>query len=270
MTPNRLESIAKWVWLETLKIHQSAAETRIASSLSPIEIFVALYYGGVLAHSPAKPLAEDRDRMIISKGHGSICLYPILADLGYFPSTELDRVCKQGGILGGIPDPIIPGYETVNGSLGHGLGVSSGIALGLKTKGQDNNVFVLCGDGELLEGSCWEAIMFAGHNNLDNLVLIVDNNGIAMLDYTKNIVSLENITAKLEAFNWSTVELNGHDVSGLTNALSQIKKQRDGKPKAIIANTIKGRGIKEIENKALSHILNPSKETLARLLEPSK
>ena len=119
MNINDLQRRVEWVWLETLKIHRGSPETRIASSLSPIEVFVALYYGGILKYNADEPLIENRDRLIISKGHGSISMYPILANLGFFPREELDRVCKAGGILGGIPDPIIPGYETVNGSLGH-------------------------------------------------------------------------------------------------------------------------------------------------------
>src|SRR5436305_7611509 len=137
---------AHWVWRETLAIHRRAPETRIASSLSPIEIFVALYYGGLLTQFPKNPLDETRDRCIISKGHGSICMYPILADLGYFDRAELDRVCKRGGILGGIPDPVVPGYETVNGSLGHGLGVGVGMARGIARKGGSQQVFVVTGD----------------------------------------------------------------------------------------------------------------------------
>ena len=142
-TPLDMKAKAQWVWRETLRIHRRAVETRIASSLSPIEIFVALYYGGVLRFDPAQPLADSRDRCIISKGHGSICMYPILADLGFFGMQELERVCETGGFLGGIPDPVIPGYETVNGSLGHGLGVGSGVAVGLKRKGSDRSVFVI-------------------------------------------------------------------------------------------------------------------------------
>ena len=130
-----------WVRKETLKIHRKAPETRIASSLSPIDIFVSLFYGNLLRNFPKDPLNVNRDRLVISKGHGSICLYPILADLGFFDRNELDRVCQRGGILGGIPDPIIPGYETVNGSLGHGLGVATGIGLALRTQ-QKNQTYL--------------------------------------------------------------------------------------------------------------------------------
>lgn len=257
----------QWVWRETLKIHLRAPETRLASSLSVIEIFVALYYGRILRFDPKTPLAEDRDRCIISKGHGSISMYPILADLGYFDRQELKRVCQSGGFLGGIPDPIIPGYETVNGSLGHGLGVGTGIALGLKTKNSPQQVFVVTGDGELHEGANWEALMFASHQRLDNLNLIVDNNKISMLDHTDNIISHDPLIGRLSAFGFECTEVDGHDVAAVYQALKQMKATGHGKPKALIAHTKKGAGVPSIENKPLCHIMNPKPEELDALLE---
>jgi transketolase len=262
-----LQEKAKWVWRETLAIHRRAPETRIASSLSAIEIFVALYYGGILEFKPSDPRWEERDRCVISKGHGSICMYPILADLGFFPAQELQRVCKAGGILGGIPDPIIPGYETVNGSLGHGLGVASGMALALKRKRSRKSVFVVCGDGELHEGANWEAIMFASQHKLDNLHLVVDNNGISMLGYTDEIVSHQGLVARLLAFGWDCDEVVGHDTPAIQDALVRLKATVNGRPKALIARTLKGRGVPGLENEPLSHILAPKAELLDSLLE---
>ncbi|HQT89819.1 MAG TPA: transketolase [Acidiphilium sp.] len=258
---------ANWVWQQTVAVHRRTPETRLASSLSSIEIFVALYYGGILRHDPLQPLAEERDRCIVSKGHGSICLYPILADLGFFSRSELDRVGVRGGILGGIPDPVIPGYETVNGSLGHGLGVGAGIAFGLKRKASTRDVFVICGDGELHEGANWEAIMFASHHSLDNLHLIVDNNSISMLGYTDEIVSHVDLTRRLEAFGWDCAEVDGHDVFAVRDVLALFKQRRAGKPKALIARTLKGHGVPGLENEPLCHILNPKPEHLDRLLK---
>jgi transketolase len=262
-----LQEKAHWVWRETLAIHRRAPDTRIASSLSAIEIFVALYYGGVLNIDPTDPRWDERDRCVISKGHGSICMYPILADLGFFPTSELDRVCKAGGILGGIPDPIIPGYETINGSLGHGLGVASGMALGLKRNGKKQNVFVVSGDGELHEGANWEAIMFASQHKLDNLHLIVDNNSISMLGFTDDIVSHNGLVRRLEAFGWRCVEVEGHDVLKVRNQLQGLKSVADGRPKALIARTLKGRGVPGLENEALAHIMTPKPELLDSLLK---
>lgn len=268
--PTDLRQKAQWVWRETLAVHRRAPETRLASSLSPIEIFVALYYGGVMRFDAGDPRAEERDRCIISKGHGSICMYPILADLGFFPVEELQHVCEAGHFLGGIPDPVIPGYETVNGSLGHGLGVAAGVALGLKRKGSDRNVFVVAGDGELHEGACWEAIMFATQHKLDNLHLIVDDNRISMLGYTDDIVSHGPLVARFGAFGWDCMEVDGHDVLAIQAVLLQQTAQCDGKPKALIARTLKGRGVPGLENAPLSHIMNPKPELIDSLLEKSQ
>lgn len=258
---------ARWVWRETLAINRRAPETRLASSLSSVEIFVVLYYGGVLRFDAANPRAEERDRCIISKGHGSICMYPILADLGFFPMTELQRVCEAGSFLGGIPDPVIPGYETVNGSLGHGLGVAAGIALGLKRKGSSSSVFVVVGDGELHEGANWEAIMFAAQHRLDNLNLIVDDNRISMLGFTDDIVSHGSLSGRLGAFGWDCVEVDGHDVTALQTTLLGHKSKAAGRPKAVIARTVKGHGVPGLENTPLCHVMNPKPELLDSLLE---
>ena len=269
MTKNFTDLMAKahWVWRETLAVHRRAPETRLASSLSSVEIFVALYYGGILRFNPANPRDDSRDRCIISKGHGSICMYPILADLGFFPKEELYKVCESGGILGGIPDPVIPGYETVNGSLGHGLGVATGVALGLKGKKSDRAVFVICGDGELHEGANWEAIMFASQHKLDNLNLIVDDNHISMLGYTDDIVSHGLLLNRLSAFGWECREVDGHNVEAVREALQEMKSKESGKPKALIAKTLKGRGVPGLENAPLSHIMNPKPELIDSLLE---
>jgi len=262
-----LKAKAKWVWLETIRIHRNAPETRLASSLSVVEIFVALYYGGILRFNPQTPLDEKRDRCIISKGHGSISMYPILADLGFFSMDELTKVCEKGSFLGGIPDPVIPGYETVNGSLGHGMGVSTGIALALKRKKSDRSVFVITGDGELHEGANWEAFMFASHHKLDNLNLIVDNNQISMLGHTDNIVSHDSLTSRLQAFGFECYEVDGHDVLAVQDKLKFMKASKTGKPKALIATTLKGRGVPDLENAGLCHIINPKPELLDTILK---
>jgi len=267
VSPLDLKAKSHWVWRETLGIHRRAPETRLASSLSSIDIFVALYYGGVIRHDPVYPLNETRDRCVISKGHGSICMYPILADLGFFPMDEIYKVCQAGSFLGGIPDPVIPGYETMNGSLGHGLGVATGMALGLKRKGSDSSVFVVCGDGELHEGANWEAIMFAPQHNLDNLNLIIDDNQISMLGYTKDIISHGDLAARLRSFGWDCGAVDGHDVSAVQAELLRMKSSFTRRPKALIARTLKGHGVPGLENAALSHIINPKPELIASLLE---
>lgn len=243
-----------WIKEKTLEIHKIAPETRLASSLSPIEIFVALYYGRVLKYNPKNIKWENRDRLIVSKGHGAISLYPIFADLGFFKLKELERVCKDGSCFGSIPDCNTPGFETVNGSLGYGLGVGCGIALALKKKKINASVFVLAGDGELYEGSNWEAIMFAGHHRLNNLILIIDYNKISMLDYCKNIIDLNPLENKFRAFGWKTEVINGHNIKEVYLALVKLKSDRCNRPKVLIANTKKGKGVPQLENNPLCHI----------------
>ncbi len=268
MKEDFLKQKAKQIRIETLKIHKNAPETRVASSLSPVEIFVCLYYGKLLRFDPKNPDDKKRDRFIISKGHGSICMYPLLADLGFFDKSELDSVCQKGSFLGGIPDPIIPGYETINGSLGHGLGVGCGKAIALKARKQKQNVVVLVGDGELNEGSIWEAVMFAAQHKLDNLTLIIDNNKAQMLDLSKNIIDLNPLSEKFKAFGWDVKQLkNGHDVKKIHRSLKKLIKKRKHKPKVLIVNTTKGKGVPFLETNSLSHILSIKPDDIDALIK---
>lgn len=258
---------ATWVRKETLNIHRMAPETRLASSLSCIEIFTTLYYGNVLKYDPSNIKWDNRDRFIVSKGHGAISLYPILADLGYFGKSELNRACKEGSFLGCIPDSIIPGFETINGSLGHGLGVACGMAIALKMKKKNENIFVLLGDGELYEGSIWEAIMFAGEHKLDNLIAIIDNNKACMLDYCKNIIDLEPLDEKFKTFKWHTRIVDGHNIDQLYNVLIDLKKDKNNRPKILIADTIKGKGVQRLESDPLSHIRSIGPEEIDEIID---
>jgi len=251
---SKLKDKAKWVRRETLKIHEIAPGTRLASSLSDVEIFVALYYGKILNFNAKKPNWEKRDRFIISKPHGAISLYPVLADLGFFKTEELKRVGKRGSFLAEIPDTNIPGFETINGALGHGLGVACGVAIALKKEKSKANVFVLLGDGELYEGAVWEAIMFASRHALDNLIMIIDNNKISMLDYCKNIIDLSHLEDKFKTFKWKVKKAKGHNIKDLLNKLKMFKKQKNGSPKVLIANTVKGKGVLQLENDVLCHV----------------
>lgn len=261
-----LKDKAAWVRAETLKIHRGAPETRIASSLSAVEIFTVLYYGGFLRFKPKTAGWQRRDRFIVSKAHGAISLYPIFSELGFFSREHLTKVCKEGSILGSIPDPIIPGFETVNGSLGHGLGVACGISLALKRKGRKESVYVLLGDGELYEGSVWEAIMFAAEHKLDNLLVIIDNNKICMLDYCRNIVNLEPLDTKFKAFGWRVDRTDGHDTEKLCHFLRIMKEDKVSMPRLLIADTIKGKGAPRLEEDALCHIKNLKAEEIDALL----
>jgi transketolase len=265
---NLLKAKAKFIRIETLKIHKLSPEIRLASSLSPIEIFVSLYYGEILKFNPLDPQDKDRDRFIISKGHGSISMYPLLADLGFFDKQELQKVCQKGSFLGGIPDPIIPGYETINGSLGHGLGVGCGMAIALKVRNKLQNVVVLVGDGELNEGSTWEAIMFASQHNLENLTLIIDYNKVSMLDFSKNIINLDSLDKKFNAFHWDVFEIkDGHNIEEVYLSLDNVINSRKNKPKVVIVNTLKGKGVPFLETHSLSHILSLKSDEIDFLIE---
>ena len=261
-----LAAKAQWVRRQTLRIHRLAPETRIASSLSDVEIFVALYYGGILRFHPADPLWEGRDRLIVSKGHGGISLYPILADLGFFDRRHLAEVCRADSFLGAIPDMLVPGFETINGSLGQGLGVACGIAKALKQKKSAAGVFVLLGDGELYEGSVWEAVMFAAHHRLDNLTLVVDSNKKSMLGCCESILNLLPLEEKFTAFGWEVAAVDGHDAAAVLRQLGRWNASRDGRPRAMVANTIKGKGVPSLERDALCHVRTLSAEECSAAL----
>lgn len=262
-----LKEKAQWVRRETLKLHKRAPETRVASSLSDIEIFVVLYYGGILSYDSQNVQAEDRDRLIISKGHGAVSLYPILADLNFFDKGELDKIGGEDSFLGVIPDTSVPGFETINGAVGHGLGVACGIALALKRKSLDKKVFVLSGDGELNEGAVWEAIMFASYHKLNNLILIVDNNKMSMLGYQKDILGLEPLQEKFGAFGWKWRTADGHNVEQLFTALNNLKNDDSSQPRVLIANTRKGKGIPRLENDPLCHVKSLKGDEIDSILQ---
>lgn len=262
----QLEEKSHWVRKETLKLHKLAPGTRIASSLSAVEIFVVLYYGKILDYDPKNIFWEQRNRFIISKGHGSVSMYPILADLGFFDKKELAKISTEESFLGNIPDTGVPGFETINGSVGHGLGIACGIALALKRKGINKKVFVLSGDGELNEGAVWEAVMFASFHNLNNLILIVDDNKLSMLGYQKDILCLNPLRQKFQAFKWGVECTNGHNVKQLYTVLHKLKNSTSNQPKVVLANTVKGKGIPELETDVLSHVRVLNEEEINRRL----
>jgi len=262
----KLSEKSLWVRKETLKIAK-IVPIRLASSLSDVEIFAALYYGKILKINPRNLKWKQRDRFIISKPHGAISLYPILADLGFFDKGELARVGQKGSFLGGIPDASVPGFETVNGALGHGLGLACGVALALKKKNSSSKVFILSGDGELNEGAVWEAIMFASHHRLDNLILIIDNNKISMLDYCKNIIDLTPLEEKFRIFKWKVKTVNGHNIKEVYDSLKSLKEEKGNYPKVLIANTIKGKGVPQLENNPLCHIKSLKEDEIINVLK---
>lgn len=263
-----LEEKSQYVRARTLINHKIARGMRIASCLSDIEILTVLYYGKILNFNPKIPLWENRDRFIISKAHGAVSLYPILADFGYFDEKEMEKISQNGSLLSIIPDSSIPGFDIVIGSLGHGLGIACGVALALKNKDLKSKVIVLSGDGELFEGSVWEAVMFAGHHKLNNLIFIVDRNKKCMLGYCNEIINLDQLDEKFNVFNWNTIVVkDGHSIEELYSVFKKAKENKTEFPQAVIVNTIKGKGVPELECDPLCHIKSIDVEKIENIIK---
>jgi len=213
----------------------------IGSTMSLIEIFRVLY-DDVMLFDANQPQLPNRDRLILSKGHGCIALYVMLAEKGFFDVSELETFCKYNSILGGHPEfGHIPGVEASTGSLGHGLAIGVGMAYAARISNLDYNVFVVLGDGELDEGSVWESALAAGHHNLQNLTVVIDYNKLQSYGPTSEIWNLEPLAEKWNAFGFESIEVDGHDIKELRTAMSSTR--RNQRPKAIIAHTVKGRGV---------------------------
>lgn len=231
-----------------------AGKGHIPPAFSWVEMAVALFHGGVLRLRPKEPAWPERDRFILSKGHGCLTLYAAMADLGFFDQAELDSFAKGGALLPGHPDPLIPGVEAMSGSLGHGLGVGAGMALGARLDGRNDGLtVVVLGDGELHEGSIWEAAMFAAHHKLSRLTAIIDRNGLASTGYTEEVLSLEPLADRWRAFGWDVIEIDGHSFDAVNGAFNGLRQRTDPRPLAVIARTVKGKGVSFMENSPLWH-----------------
>lgn len=228
-----------------------AGRGHVGTSLSLVEILRVLY-DRVLRYDPKKPKWPERDRFLLSKGHGCITLYVLLQEKGFFPEEELWKFCKFDGILGGHPDPKVPGIEVSTGSLGHGLPIGVGMAFNAKYEKASHRVFVVLGDGECDEGSVWEAAMSAAKHKLDNLVVMIDYNKHQSYASTYEVLDLEPFADKWRSFGFSCHEVDGHDVAALEQELMRVPFER-GKPNAIICHTVKGKGIAFAENNLKWH-----------------
>lgn len=257
-----LEEKSRWVRKQTLEMCAAAGSGHTVSSFSCTDILVALYYTGIFRFGTSGQTKNNRDRFILSKGHGGIGLYPILADLGFFPKEELLTFCHSGSKLGAHPDRHAPGIETVTGSLGHGLGIAAGLALSAKMDKNHFAVVTLLGDGECYEGSVWEAANFAGGQGLNNLMAIVDRNGLCVTDFTENFLRLEPLAERWKAFGWDTVSINGHSFKEIIGAFNHFRSRKSDRPLAIIARTIKGKGVSFMENEPTWHTQIPAGERL--------
>ena len=266
-----IESLQKKAVLfrrEILETLQLAGSGHPGGSLSAVEIFIALYFYKI-NHNPQNPQWEQRDRVIVSKGHCTPVTYVTLANAGYFPKEELKTFRKFQSRLQGHVHVKVPGVEFNTGSLGHGLSFANGIALGANLKGKPINTYCIMGDGEIQEGSVWEAAMTASHFKLDNVCAIVDYNKVQENGPTNDIKGLEPLAKRWASFGWHVFEVDGHSLSQLITALDEFEDIK-GKPTVIIAHTVKGKGISFMEGKAAWHGKAPNQEQLVEALKELK
>lgn len=250
----RLADRALFVRTETVRLARIAGAGHYTSSFSAAELFAALYYAA-LRYDPERPDWPDRDRFVLSKGHAAIGLYPLLADVGFFDPAELDDYTRLGSPFGDHPDmKRIPGIDFSSGSLGHGLSVSVGMALAGRMTGREYRTWCMLGDGELHEGQVWEAVMSAAHYELGSLIAIVDRNGLCIDGFTSDVMEVEPLTDKFAAFGWDVRRVDGHDIDELLDAFAELQRRDERRPMAVIADTVKGRGVKRMEHSPDWHV----------------
>lgn len=261
-----LKKQAKLVRIEILKMLALAGSGHTGGSLSAADIVTALYFSK-MRHRPDEPNWKERDRFILSKGHAAPLLYAVLAMTGYFDISMLKTLRKLGSPLQGHPcSRVLPGVEISTGSLGQGLSVSNGIAIGLKIDNLSSRVYCLLGDGEIQEGQVWEAAMTAAHYRLDNLCAIVDLNGLQIDGPVSKVKAIEPVASKWRAFGWHVIEIDGHNMEEILNGLDEAEKVKE-KPTMIIAHTIKGKGVSFFEGKVEYHGIAPTHEELEKALK---
>jgi len=261
-----IETVAKKLRRHIITMIGRAGSGHPGGSLSAVEILTALYFK-VLRHKPLDPRWPDRDRFILSKGHAAPALYATLAECGYFPADELLTLRQVDSCLQGHTDcNLTPGVEMSAGALGQGLSFAIGVALAGRLNRGDYRTYVLLGDGECDEGQVWEAAMAAAHFKVDKLVAIVDNNGIQLDGWNRDIMSLDPFPAKWQAFGWHVIEVNGHSITQLILAFDQAKEIK-GQPTVIIAHTVKGKGVSFMENNPDFHGKAPNAEEVKLALK---
>ncbi|WP_411682337.1 transketolase [Clostridium thailandense] len=265
LNAEQLKERARLLRISILEMLYEAGSGHPGGSLSAIDIMTVLY-NNIMSHNPKDPKWTERDRFILSKGHIAPALYAVLADCGYYDVKELKTLRKYGSILQGHPYMHkTPGVEVSAGSLGQGLSVAAGIAMGARLSGKGYRVYCMMGDGEIQEGQIWEAAMSAGHYKLDNLCAILDYNHVQIDGTVEEVMDIYPCKEKWLAFNWNVIEVDGHDVDEIENAFINAQEYK-GKPSIIIANTIKGKGVSFMENKAAWHGTAPNKDQLEAAL----
>ncbi|MEI7690646.1 MAG: transketolase [bacterium] len=256
---NELVNLSKEVRKDILKMVHASKASHVGSAFSTVEVLVVLYKL-ILKISPKSSTDKDRDRFLLSKGHACTALYAILAELGFYEKKLLDDYSKDGSIFMSHINSEVPGVEFSTGSLGHALPVGVGVALAAKKRKKAYKTYVLMSDGELNEGSNWEAFMMAAHLKLDNLVAIIDANKIQALGFTKDILSLEPIEDKLSSFGWDVIRTDGHNYEQIYSSLTSLTLESNGKPKVLIADTVKGKGVSFMEGELKWHYSSPNDE----------
>lgn len=245
---------SEWIRLRTIDLVDVAGSGHYSSTFSCAELLAVLYYHA-LRLDPSDPAWPDRDRFVLGKGHVAVGLYPCLADLGYFPEDWLESYTRLGSPLGDHPDMRkVPGVDFSSGSIGHNLSVGVGMALAARREGRDNRVVVMLGDGEMNEGQIWEAAMSAAHFDLGNLVMIIDENRMSLDGLVSDVMAIEPLQNKLEAFGWDVTHVDGHDVEAVRRSLDGLPDPGAERPTCLIAHTMKGKGVSFMELSEAWHL----------------
>jgi transketolase len=263
---SQLREIARQVRLDIVEMLYRAGSGHTGGSLSAADILVTLFFGKMRLKF-GEPKGTRRDYFVLSKGHAAPALYAVLARLGYFSRDELFTLRRFGSSLQGHPDATLtPGVEVPTGSLGQGLSIANGLALALRLNGTDQRVYTLLGDGEVQEGQIWEAAMTASHYRLDNLTAVLDRNRLQIDGRTKDIMSIEPLARKWEAFGWHTADVDGHNPQEILDTLNACE-QVHGRPSIIIARTVKGKGVSIFEDRVKYHGVAPNKDEYEQALK---
>lgn len=249
-----------------LEMAYAGSTVHIACAFSIIELVTVLYRNH-LRYPGNDPLAEGRDFLVLSKGHGVMAQYACMLELGWLNDSHVQGYFKDGSNLKGLSDSRIPGLEVTSGSLGHGFSVGVGIAMGLQRKGTDQKVYAIVGDGELNEGPIWEGALVAAHHKMDNLMLIVDKNGFQAMGATDDVLALGDLSAKFASFGFETLEVDGHDEAAVDAAIVKLWTTGAGKPKALIAHTVKGKGVSFMESDNRWHYMRLNAQTFAEAVD---
>lgn len=248
-----------------LEMAYAGSTVHIGCAFSIVELLTVLYRNH-LRYPGNEPRAEGRDYLVLSKGHGVMAQYACMRELGWLDDSHIEGYFKDGSDLKGLSDSRVPGLEVTSGSLGHGFSVGVGIAAGLMRKGTDQKVYAIVGDGELNEGPIWEGSLVAAHHRMDNLMLIVDKNGFQAMGTTDDVLALGDLSAKFASFGFETLEVDGHDEAAVDAAIRRLWATGAGKPKALIARTVKGKGVPFMESDNRWHYTRLNQQTLAEAL----